>query len=250
VRGALVRFGLVATGLIYVAMGVVSARVAFLGARNREEGVPGALRLLMSQPHGSMLLGAVVLGLAAIAVVHAVEAGTGKRGLPTRAGLAANALGYATLVWTSVGLLFRLERGGESLEHAGITWLLEKAWGATLLEIVGAAVIAGGFWEAYQGLRGRLTFSRKLLPRPLARWLAFICRFGLIARGLVLGALGYFLLRAAEELDPDRVRTMGGALGAFSRSALPPGFMGIVALGLAAYGVYLWTLALLARRLR
>jgi hypothetical protein len=76
VRNALVRFGLIATGLIYVAMGVVSARVAFLGARNREEGVPGALRLLMSQPHGSLLLGAVVLGLAALALVHAVEAGT------------------------------------------------------------------------------------------------------------------------------------------------------------------------------
>lgn len=247
-RGALIRFGLVATGLIYVAIGVVSARVAFLGARNREEGVPGALRLLMSQPHGSMLLGAVVLGLAAIALVHAVEAGTGSRSLPARVGLAANALGYATLVWTSVGLLFRLKRGGESLEHAGIMWLLEEAWGAALLEMIGAAVIAGGLWEAYQGLRGRLTFSRKLLPRRLARGLAFIARFGLIARGLVLGSLGYFLLRAAEELDPDRVRTMGGALGAFSRTALGPGFMGVVALGLAAYGVYLWTLALLQRK--
>jgi uncharacterized protein DUF1206 len=246
--GTLVRFGLVATGLIYVAMGVVSARVAFLGARHREEGVPGALRFLMSQPHGSMLLGGVVMGLAAIALVHAFEAGTGNRSLPARAGLAANALGYATLVWTSMGLLFHLERGGESLEHAGITWLLRETWGAAFLEIVAAAVIAGGLWEAFQGLRGRLTFSRKLLPRRLARSLAFIARFGLIARGLVLGTLGYFLFRAAEELDPDRVRTMGGALGSFSRTALGPVFLGVGALGLAAYGIYLWTLALLQRR--
>jgi hypothetical protein len=239
-----------ATGLVYLAMGVVSARVAFLGARNREEGVPGALRFLMSQPHGSLLLGAVVLGLGAIALVHAVEAATGKRGLRARAGLAANAFGYAALVWTSARLLLRLGRGGESLEHAGITWLLGEAWGATLLEIAGAAVIVGGLWEAYQGLRGRLGFSSRLLPRRLARWLAVVARFGLIARGLVLCALGYFLFRAAEELDPDRVRTMGGALGAFSRTALGPSFMGVVALGMAAYGVYLWTLALLARRLR
>lgn len=239
-----------ATGLVYLAMGVVSARVAFLGARNREEGVPGALRLLMRQPHGSLLLGAVVLGLGAIALVHAVEAATGNRGVLARAGLAANALGYAALVWTSARLLLRLGSGGESIEHAGITWLLGEAWGATLLEIVGAAVVAGGLWEAYQGLSGRLGFSSRLLPRRLARWLAVAARFGLIARGLVLGALGYFLLCAAEELDPDRVRTMGGALGAFSRTALGPGFMGVVALGMAAYGVHLWTLALLARRLR
>ena len=247
-RSVVLRLGLVATGLIYLAMGVISARVAFLGARNREEGVPGALRLLMSQPHGSVLLGAVVLGLGAIALVHAVEAATGSRSLPARAGLAANTIGYAALVWTSARLLFRLGRRGESLEHAGITWLLGEDWGPTLLEIVGAAVIAGGLWETYQGLRGRLGFSSRLLPRRLARWLALVARFGLIARGLVLGALGYFLFRAAEELDPDRVRTMGGSLGAFSRTALGPSFMGVVALGMAAYGVYLWTLALLKRK--
>lgn len=239
-----------ATGLVYLAMGVVSARVAFLGARNREEGVPGALRFLMSQPHGALLLGAVVLGLGAIALVHAVEAVTGTRSLPARAGLAVNAFGYATLVWASARLLFRLGRGGGSFERVGVRWLLGEAWGATLLEIVGAAVIVGGLCEAYQGLRGRLGFSRRLLPRRLARWLALVARFGLIARGVVLCALGYFLLRAAEELDVDRVPTMGGALGAFSRTSLGPSFMGVVALGLAAYGVYLWTLALLARRLR
>jgi hypothetical protein len=247
-RNVLVRSGLIATGLVYLAMGAVSARVAFLGARDREEGVPGALRFLMSRPHGSLLLGAVVLGLGAIALVHAVESATGSRGLVARVGLAANALGYAALAWTSARLLFRLRSGGESLEHMGIAWLLGVAWGATLLEIVAVAVIAGGLWEAYQGLRGRLGFSRRLLSRRLAQWLAGVARFGLIARGLVLGALGYFLLLAAEELDPDRVRTMGGALRAFSRTALGPGFMGIVALGMAAYGIYLWTLALLKRK--
>jgi hypothetical protein len=201
----------------------------------------------LSRPHGSLLLGAVVLGLGGIALVHAVEAATGGRGLPARVGLAANALGYAVLVWTSTRVLFHLGRGGQSLEHAGITWLLREDWGATLLELAGAAVIAGGLWEAYQGWRGRLGFSRRLLPR-LAGWLVLVARFGLIARGLVLCALGYFLLRAAEELDPDRVRTMGGALGAFSRTALGPSFMGVVALGMASYGVYLWTLALLKRK--
>ena len=249
-RNALVRVGLVATGLVYVAMGVVSARVAFLGVRDREEGVPGALRLLMDQPHGSRLLAAVLVGLAGIALVHAVEAVTGSRSVPARAGLAVNALGYATLVWASARLLFHLGRGGGSPERAGVSWLLGAVWGASLLEIVGAAVIIGGLWEVSQGLRGRLTYSRRLLPRRLAKWLAFVARFGLVARGLVLSALGYFLVRAAEELDPGRVHTMAGALGAFSHTALGPAFMGVVALGLAAYGVHLWTLALLARRLR
>ena len=247
-RNALVRSGLAATGLVYLAMGFVSARVAFLGARDPEQGVPGALRFLLGRPYGTLLLSAIVAGLAAIALVHAVESATGRRGLLTRAGLVVSAVGYAALAWTSARLLLRLKTGGESLEHAGIAWLLGESWGPTALELVGAAVIAGGAWEAYQGMRGRLAVSRPPLPIRLARGLELVARFGLIARGLVLGVLGYFLLRAAEELDPDRARTIGGTLGAFSHTALGPGFLGVVALGLAAYGVHLWTLALLKRR--
>ena len=41
---------------------------------------------------------------------------------------------------------------------------------------------------------------------------------------------------------------MGGTLRAISQTVLGPAFMGIVALGLAAYGVYMWTLALLKRK--
>ena len=247
-RGALIRLGLAATGLVYVAMGVVSARVAFLGARNREEGVPGALRFLLEQPHGSQLLGAVVAGLIGIALVHGVEAVTGRRGVAARIGLAVNAIGYAALAWTSTRLLLHLGRGGGgSLEREGIAWLLAAPGGAAVLEVIGAAVIAGGLWEAYQGLRGRWNLARGL-PRRLGRLLAGVARFGLVARGVVLLALGYFLIRAAAEADPRRAQTLGGVLRAFAHTALGPGFVGVVALGLAAYGVHLWALALLKRK--
>src|SRR4030095_12464811 len=58
-RSLFVRTGLAALGLLYVAMGVVSARVAFLGASERGQGVPGALSLLMAQTYQTWLLGAV-----------------------------------------------------------------------------------------------------------------------------------------------------------------------------------------------
>jgi hypothetical protein len=249
VRSALIRLGLAASGLVYVAMGVVSARVAFLGARNREQGVPGALRFLLEQPYGARLLGAVVVGLIGIALVHGVEAatGTGHRGIAARVGLAVNAIGYAALAWTSARLLFHLGQTGGHSERESIAWLLGVPGGALALELVGAAVIAGGLWEIYQGARGSWSAGRRL-PRRLARILSAVARFGLVARGLVLGALGYFLIRAAEDADPARARTFGGVLRSFSHTVLGPGFVGVVALGLAAYGVQLWALALLKRR--
>lgn len=246
-RSLLARLGLGAVGTIYVAMGVVSARVAFLGAKDREAGVPGALRFLLGQPYGFRILGVVVGGLGALAILRFREVLGGGRSLPVRAGLALNAIGYALLAWTAARLLFRIRQSGDSLERASVEWLLGESWGATLLEVVGFAVIAGGAFEAYQGLRGRLGF-RPRLPRRMERILAAIARFGLIARGIVLGVLGYFVIRAAEELDVNRLPTMGGTLRAFAHTAFGPAFMGVVAAGLASYGVYMWSLMLLKRR--
>ena len=247
-RNFAVRFGLGAVGAVYVALGIVSARVALLGARSRDQGMPGALRLLLEQPKGVWILGAVVAGLAAIALVHCFEAVTGSRSAVVRIGLAVSGIGYGTLAWTAGRLLFHLRKGGGSLERAGLAWLLGEAWGPAVLEIVGTAVAAGGLWELYRGALGRLAFRRYLLPRILARLLAGLSRFGLVARGLVLCALGYFLVRAAEDLDPARVQTMGGTLRTFSQTALGPLFTAVVAFGLAAYGVHMWTLMLLKRR--
>jgi len=247
VRGVFVRPGLFAVGVVYVAMGVVTARVAFLGARDAEGGVPGALAFLLARPHGGQILGAVVAGLVGIAAAQLVEAATGRRGALARLALAVNGFGYAMLALTAARLLLRLRRGG-SLEHAGVAWLFGEPWGARALALVGGIVATGGLVETYQGVRGRLPFRRALLPEWLARSLSGIARFGLVARGVVLCAVGYFLIRAAEELDPGRIRTMGGTLRAISQTVLGPAFMGIVALGLAAYGVYMWTLALLKRK--
>lgn len=247
-RRALIRIGLAASGVVYVATGVVSARVAFLGARNREAGVPGALRFLLDRPHGPQLLGAVVAGLAGIALVYGVEAWTGNRTLAGRLGLGIGAFGYAALAWTCARLLFHLGRSGVSLERGGVSWLLNVPGGEALLEFVGVAVLAGGLWEVYRGAHGKLDPARGL-PRAISRCLAAVARFGLVARGCVLGALGYFLIQAAEDLDPARARSLGGVLRSFSHTALGPSFMGVVALGLAAYGVHLWALAVWKRRL-
>jgi hypothetical protein len=246
IRNAAMRSGLGALGAIYIALGVVSWRVA-LGARRNEQGIPAALRLLLEQPHGPAVLAALVTALGAIALVHLVEPFTRRLGPAARIGMFVNGIGYAALAWTAGRLLLHLGQGG-TLQKAGVSWLLNEAWGATILEVVGAAVIAGGLWELWQGIAARLPFRRDLLPRHFGRALAGVSRFGLVVRGLVLAVLGCFLVIAAEEADPARVKTMGGTLRALSHTTFGPLFTVAVALGLMAYGVYMWTLMLLKRK--
>src|SRR5262245_139188 len=162
-------------------MGVVSARIAVLGARDRDNGVLGALRFLLDRPRGAWLLGAVVAGLAAIAVAHLVQSLRGPGGVVKRVGLFVHGFGYAALAWTATRLLFHLHAralagGGAVLEREGISWLLSESWGAAVLEIAGGAVALGGLWEIGQGLSGRLPFGRSRLPRALARLFAGISR--------------------------------------------------------------------------
>jgi len=247
-RSFAIRSGLGALGAVYVALGLVSARVAILGASRREQGIPAALRFLLSQPRGPWILGAVVVGLGAIAAVQLGESAFSRRGVAARLGLAASGIGYGILAWSAGRLLLHLKAGGADLQKAGVSWLLGQAWGPALLEVVGVAIAAGGLWEIFLGLRGRLPFRRDLLPRHLARFLSGSARFGLAARGLVLCAVGYFVVAAAEDLDATRVKTMGGTLRTLSKASFGPVFTGVVAVGLAAYGVYMWTLMLLKRK--
>jgi hypothetical protein len=160
-----------------------------------------------------------------------------------RVGLFVNGFGYAALAWTAARLLLHLRvvpaGGPGSFEREGVSWLLSESWGAAVLEIAGAAVVLGGLWEIGQGFLGPPPIRRGRLPGSLARLLQAISRFGLVARGATLGALGYFLVRAAEELDPSAVRTVGGVLNAFAHTPLGPAFMAVAAAGLAAYGVYM-----------
>lgn len=150
------RAGFLAIGTIYVAMGIVSARVAILGARDRVNGVPGALRFLLDRPDGGWLLGAVVAGLGGIAVAHLVRAARGPGGALGRIGLVFIGLGYAALAWTAGSLLLRAgpRARGASLERQGVSWLLSEAWGAFVLEAIGAGVIVGGLWEIGRAVRG------------------------------------------------------------------------------------------------
>src|SRR5262249_31794540 len=109
-RSFFIRTGLAALGLLYVAMGVVSARVAFVGASEKGRGGAGALTFLLERPYGPFLLGAVVAGLAGIAMSNAVGALRDGRGSGARLLQAVNAVGYGILAWSAARALLNLGR--------------------------------------------------------------------------------------------------------------------------------------------
>ena len=66
----------------------------------------------------------------------------------------------------------------------------------------------------------------------------FLGRFGYAALGVVFSIIGIFMIVAAIQHDPQQAKGLDSALKTLLQQPLGPFLLGIVALGLIAYGVY------------
>jgi hypothetical protein len=243
-RQVLPRVGYAAAGLLYATIGVVAARIAFLGAEGRTAGMHGSLAVLLRQTEGRAILTAVAAGLACFCLWRLIQAFTFRGDFITRIGWAITAIGYGALTWTAVGLLLRLPRG-ENVERIGVGMLLLSPAGRVALRLAAVILIVTGIVAIVQGATGRLPrwLAAAGSRRPMRKIALRTARFGLAARGIVAIVMGWLLLRAVASFDPGQAREIGGSLRYLSQSAGGPILMGLVALGLLSYGLSMWAVA-------
>jgi NADH:ubiquinone oxidoreductase subunit 5 (subunit L)/multisubunit Na+/H+ antiporter MnhA subunit len=119
--------------------------------------------------------------------------------------------------------------------------LLAQPFGQWLVGLVGVAVVAYGFYCFYRAITTK--FRRKLKLAEMSpkeeKWSTRIARFGLTAKGVVSVIIGYFFIQAARTSDASEARTTEGALQTIQQQPYGGWLMGIVALGLIAYGIHL-----------
>lgn len=68
-------------------------------------------------------------------------------------------------------------------------------------------------------------------------------RLGHAARGVVFGVMGVFLVQATLQTDADEARGLGGALESLAHGRFGPYVLGATAIGLVAYGVFVFVVA-------
>jgi len=244
-RQVLPRVGYAAVGLLYVTVGFVAARIAFLGSRDRVAGMHGALRVLLNQMEGVWIVAAMAAGLLAFAVWRCIQTFSARRvNFLTRTGWFIAAVGYGALAITAVRLLLRA-RGGFPVRRAGLDWVLASPVGRIALQVAGIILIVAGLVALVQGVSGRLPGWLASAGRGRTRTAALrLARIGLSARGIVGALMGFLLLRAVADHDPFEVVEIGGSLREIShQSPMGPLLMGVVAVGLFFYGIAIWTVA-------
>lgn len=234
----LARLGFAAKGAVYIMMGLIAASAAFTGG-GRTAGSSGALASLADSTWGRLALGLIAVGLVGYVVWRAISAVMNpeheKAG--KRAFYAITAVIYAGLALEAARLAMGRLRGGDDGASHWSAELMSQPFGQLLMAAVGVGVLVYGLQQIWHGWR--VDLDERLDMRAMSRagraWTVRLGRFGLAARGLVFAIIGGFFLMAAIQSDPSEALGIGGAL---SMMREVPWLLGIVALGLVAYGLY------------
>jgi Domain of Unknown Function (DUF1206) len=248
------RLGYAAKGTVYVLVGVLAAQAA-AGVGGETTDTHGALVHVLEAPFGQLLLALVALGLAGYALWCFVQAafdgdgeGSDAHALVARAGHAVVGVIYAGLVVWAVGLLVG---SNSSSADAGdptrdrTAWLMAQPLGAWLVGLAGAVIVGVGIYELWKAWRSDLCERLHLqeLSPTQQQWITRIGRVGFAAHGITLGLIGGFLILAALQARPDEARGLGGALATLAEQPEGPWLLGLVAVGLIAYGLFMFVQA-------
>jgi hypothetical protein len=247
-RGA--RFGLATKGFSYILVAVIALRVAVEGG-GQTESREGALKTLADEPFGWVLLAMVALGFASYAMWQLVRAvfdrdneGDDPKGIGKRLGQAGKAVLYGTLAVITASFLFDSGGGGGGgggqSEDKATAMALDWPGGRWIVGGVGLAIICAGAFNAYRALSGsfRDDLREEQMSGAERPWYTAFGVIGHLARAVVFGMIGVFVLRAAYEYDPDEAIGLDGALQQLAGETYGPYLLAAVALGLGMYGLF------------
>ena len=242
----LARLGYVSRGIVYVVVGALAVQAA-LGWGGKTTTTEGALATIARQPFGRVLLLVLALGLAGYALWRFVQGivdperkGTDAKGLVKRSAYVISGLLYTGLALTAIQILRGTARAGNDSPQDWTERLLAQPFGRWLVAAVGLAIIGVGINALYIAWKEKFRDKLKLSEmRPAEQeWATRIGKIGLAARAVVSGLIGSFLIQAALQADPNEARGLDGALKVLAQQPYGKWLLGVVAAGLAAYGLY------------
>jgi hypothetical protein len=245
----LARLGYAVKGVVYLIIGGLAAALA-AGHGGSATDQKGALQTIYEQPLGKFLLVIVGIGLLAFALWSFIQAlfdteGAGRKakGIVKRIGYAAVGIGYLLTGIGAFSLVTGSGSGGQNSTAATQDWtarLLKLPFGVALVVLVGLIVLAVAIYlysKAFTGkFQNRLNLMR--LSANVKKFLVFLGRFGYGELGVVFTIIGIFLIVAAVQFNPQKAKGLGTSLKELLHLPFGPFLLGIVALGLIAYGAY------------
>jgi uncharacterized membrane protein len=228
---------------VYAIVGVLALKLA-LGDGGKATDQQGALRTIADRPFGQTLLALVAIGLAGYAAWRLVRAAVGhgaeqRDSGGDRVAALASGIAYGILCVTAVKILTGAATHSGSPKKA-TGGVLDWSGGPVLVAIAGAILIGVAGYQAYKGLdRKFLEDSRTERMSPaVERAFTVLGVAGQVARAVVFALIGYGLIKAAVDYDPQKAIGLDGALRKLAHASYGPVLLGVVAAGLLCFAAY------------
>jgi len=242
----LARWGLASVGVSFALVAILALMAAFHhgGAETDRQ---GALARIAGTGWGLPVLVVVAVGFADYAIWrlalaltgHQVESGE-RAGALKRIGYAARGIFYSGLTVAAVRLLAGRNGGGSDASKKHAATVLGWPGGEILIGAIGAAFIAAGAFNGYRAITRKYEKQLKTweIPEARERIVSAVARFGLFTRMLLFGIIGWFLVRAAVDHNPNDTVGLDGALQKVAGEPYGRVLLCVVAVGLLSYAAF------------
>lgn len=242
------RLGYASKGVVYSLIGLLTAAAA-TGIGGQTADRHDALKFILRQPFGRFLLIIIAVGLMGYAVWRILSGffdsesrGRSIKGWALRAGSILRGLFYAAVAMEVLRISSR-ETKGKGSDAQARYWVAEgmdQPFGRWLVGMAGLFIIGYGLYQLSSAIRSKLSKKLRLgtLSPGIRGKVVAVSRFGLGSRGLVFAIIGLSILNAAIRHNPNAARGTTGALKQLAEQPFGGVLLGIIGIGLAAYGVY------------
>lgn len=249
---AVARAGFIGRGVLYLLIGALALRVAFADGGDRQQADRGgAVAELADRPFGHALLWLLGAALAGMALWRLSELFFGQAGpdggtARKRALSGGRAVFYGFVSYSVLAYAAGDKGSGSGSSDKQTQDVTAKAldWpgGQWIVAVAGAAVLGAGVWIAGRALlrkfRDRLRLGE--MSERVRRASDVLGMTGGTARGVLFATAGGFALAAALRHEPGKAKGMDDTLRSFTDTAAGPWLLALIAVGLAAFGLFSW----------
>jgi hypothetical protein len=238
------RAGFIARGLVYAIIGFLALDLA-TGHGGKITNQQGAMKTVEQQPFGHFLLAILALGLGGYAIWRLFRAalGHGPEGADkgiARLGALGSGLVYAGLCAIAVQLLTSGSSSSSGNTKQTASGVFSWPAGRWVVLVAGLVVLGVAVYQFVRGIGRKFLADDKTeqMGPAMKTWITWAGMVGHIARAVVFGLVGVFLVRAAIDYKADEAIGLDGALGKLYDHPYGPWLLGAVAVGLLAFGIF------------
>jgi len=248
---SIARTGLVAKGIIYAIIGVLTFLAAF-NMGGKKAGKLQVIDFLEKQTFGKVLLIIIALGLLCYAFWMLTQAIKDPENIGNNKKAKAKKTGFfiTGIIYLGIGVIAFLDAIDTVNSSSGSSGknnsFLATDIGLIVLGIVGAILVGVGIYQFTKIKEDKFEkdFSSKALSEKKRKKTIYnSAYFGLASRGVIFLILGFFSIKAAFTSNPNKIKTTKEVFSFLEESSYGSWLLGVVAAGLIAYAIYTFMLA-------